>query len=383
MNKGLRLRCLRWAFAVGTAWLAAGCSPGVPDVLKIGVAVNTSGTGGIRGQDLLNGAQLAAAELNSSGFKVDGRVVRVEIVAKDDEGDAQTAKQVAEGLMAEQVHAVIGHVNTRETQAALPVYAARGVPHLFSSTLKTLTSMGSGNTLRLVANDAVQARALASFATENLKAQRLVAVVETGSYGKGLFDDMVASLPPGKTVLERFEVDVTSPVADTTANRIKALGADVVVVIGRELQVTSLVEKLSALDHINVSVLAVNPAKTTKVAATPMRVNALYVTATTMDAAELGHGKEFLAAFGAKFNSEPVWGAHYAYDAVHIVAHAMRTTRSVDPKRLIAELKNNEPQAKVLHQLRFDDNGEQKYPSIGIYRREGNTWVPHVRSSAW
>jgi branched-chain amino acid transport system substrate-binding protein len=184
MNKGLRLRCLRWAFAVGTAWLAAGCSPGVPDVLKIGVAVNTSGTGGIRGQDLLNGAQLAAAELNSSGFKVDGRVVRVEIVAKDDKGDAQTAKQVAEGLMAEQVHAVIGHVNTRETQAALPVYAARGVPHLFSSTLKTLTSMGSGNTLRLVANDAVQARALASFASENLRAQRLVAVVETGSYGK-------------------------------------------------------------------------------------------------------------------------------------------------------------------------------------------------------
>ncbi len=104
---------------------------------------------------------------------------------------------------------------------------------------------------------------------------------------------------------------------------------------------------------------------------------------TTIDAAELGHGKDSLAAFRAQFNSEPVWGAHCAYDAVHVAAQAVRATGSVDAKRLIAEPKNNEPQAKVLHQLRFADNGEQKYPSIGIYRREGNGWVPHLRSSAW
>jgi branched-chain amino acid transport system substrate-binding protein len=156
-----------------------------------------------------------------------------------------------------------------------------------------------------------------------------------------------------------------------------------VVVISRELQTISLVEKLAAINHNNVSVLATNPSKTGKVAATPMRVNGFYVAATTIDPSELGHGKEFLAAFRAQFKSEPVWGAHYAYDAVHIVAAAVRSTRSVDPQRLVAELKNNEPQARVLHQLRFDDNGEQRYPSIGIYQREGNGWVPHLRSSAW
>ena len=54
----------------------AGCRPAVPDTSRIGVAVTLSGNGATRGQDLLNGAQLAVDELNQTSITVGGKAVK-------------------------------------------------------------------------------------------------------------------------------------------------------------------------------------------------------------------------------------------------------------------------------------------------------------------
>src|SRR5882757_7155161 len=83
--------------------LLGACNSSVPDTFKIGVAVPLSGPTAARGQDLLNGALLAADELNAKGFSVKGKRVTIEIVAKDDKADAETTKQVAQALLDENV----------------------------------------------------------------------------------------------------------------------------------------------------------------------------------------------------------------------------------------------------------------------------------------
>jgi branched-chain amino acid transport system substrate-binding protein len=359
------------------------CAPSIPETVKIGVAVTTSGPPGPRGQDLLNGALLAAKQLNDEGFKINGKPVKIEIVAKDDKGDIEVVKTVAQELVNEGVHAVIGHINTAENQAAIPIYASKGLPHFFTSSNRSLMSLGVGNTFRLVAHDGVQARALGVFAIESLRAQRLAAIVEIGTYGEGIFEDMKASLPAGKTVVERIDIDVKAPVTEAMANKIKAAQADVVMVIGREVHALSLLEQLKSVQYTSPAVLAANPARTVKLAKVEGPVARLYATATTIDATELGHGKQFLDAFRAQFKSEPVWGAHYAYDAVNTLADAMRAAGTVDGKAVVARIKKFEPNTKLLHQLRFDETGEQKYPSVGVYKREGGVWQPHTRSAAW
>jgi branched-chain amino acid transport system substrate-binding protein len=77
-----------------------------------------------RGQDLLNGARLAVEELNASAFKVNGKGVKFEVVARDDKGDNETARKVAQDLADQHVHAVLAHTNSPQLQAALPVYVA-------------------------------------------------------------------------------------------------------------------------------------------------------------------------------------------------------------------------------------------------------------------
>ena len=57
--------------AVAATALLAGCGK-VPDTIKIGVAQPLSGPLAALGQDLLNGVNLAVAELNKGGYTVDG-----------------------------------------------------------------------------------------------------------------------------------------------------------------------------------------------------------------------------------------------------------------------------------------------------------------------
>ena len=112
-----------------------------------------SGPSAARGQDIVNGAKLAAADLNAAGFKVAGKVVQIEIVAVDDKADKEEAKKVAQGLVDQKVTAVIGHLSSDVTEVVVPIYRSGNVPQFFTSSATELTRLGQGNTFRLVAND--------------------------------------------------------------------------------------------------------------------------------------------------------------------------------------------------------------------------------------
>jgi branched-chain amino acid transport system substrate-binding protein len=147
--------------------LAAACGPRIPATIEIGVAQPLSGPSAARGQDLVNGAKLAAADLNAAGYKIAGKPVRFEIVAMDDKGDKEEAKKVAQALVDRKVVAVIGHLSSDVTEVVIPIYQSGNVPQLFTSSAAELTSLGKGNAFRLIANDGLQARAIASFAAED------------------------------------------------------------------------------------------------------------------------------------------------------------------------------------------------------------------------
>lgn len=370
--------------AAAAALLLPGCGKPVPDTVRIGMAVSLSGPTGTRGQDLLNGALLAAEELNAAGFKINGKVVRIEIVPKDDKADKELVPKIAQEVVDEGLHAVIGHINTPETQLAAPIYASKMLPHMTTSTNAKLLGAGNGNMLRLVAHDGVQARALATYATESLGGRKLAALVETTAYGKDMYADMVAALKAKKLPEPlRLDVEFKEPVGDAIAAKLKEAEIDVVVVIAREVHGISLMQKLAAVGHTNIQALGVNPIRTTKMAQTPIPIRGFYATATTIDAGEEAAGREFLGRFRARFKSDPVWGAPYAYDAVNALVGAMATVGSVDPAQVLPQLKRNNLRTKVLHQMAFAEDGEQRYPSIGVYKIESGRWAPVMRSDVW
>jgi branched-chain amino acid transport system substrate-binding protein len=246
--------------AVAAALFVAGCTPQVPDTIKIGVGLTLSGPHAARGQDILNGAKLAADELNRKGFKIDGREVIIVIVSADDKNDNTAVVEAAKSLVTAGAHAVIGHLSTDMTELAIPVYSERNLPTLFTSTNKKLTGMGNGNNFRLLANDALQAKALGGFAFDELKCKKVALINEATNYGKGLVDDTSADLHRRKAnIVLQHEYDAKLTDFAPLIAELKGKNADCIVAVMRDPQMIPLTEQLVAhgLKHLNV--VASNP----------------------------------------------------------------------------------------------------------------------------
>jgi branched-chain amino acid transport system substrate-binding protein len=369
--------------AIVIAGLSA-CSPSVPDTMKIGLLVAQTGPYGLRGKDLINGAQLAADELNAAGYKIGGKTVKVEIVPFDDKGEIEVAKKGAQALIDQKVAAIIGPLNTPQAVPVIPIIAAQGIPHFFTTTAADLVHLGKGNAFRLLANDDLQGKAMAMFAKDDLHAKRIATIVEKGAYGRGLNKAFVAAMPKSDDrVVVSMDIGSKDMVTTEMAAKIKAANADVVVLFAREPQLKSLFATLKEVGHTDVTVLGTNVVRNKNVATLPIPVKALYATATAIDAIEFPNGKTFLNAFAAKYKSEPIWGAHYAYDGVYALTDAAFRTESLDSAELLETLKRIEPITRVNQQMRFTESGEQRYPNIGVYKVERGQWVVQMVSGAW
>ena len=114
--------------ALAVTFLASGCDSAGPRELRIGVLVAQTGSSGARGKDLLNGATLAAEEINAAGYKMGEHPLTVKIEASDDRGDVALSKQQAQTFVDSGVNAIIGPVNTPQAAAAIPVVSATGIP---------------------------------------------------------------------------------------------------------------------------------------------------------------------------------------------------------------------------------------------------------------
>jgi branched-chain amino acid transport system substrate-binding protein len=379
-------RPARWttAIACASALLIAGCGQSVPSTILIGVAQPLSGPSAARGKDLVDGVKLAAAELNESNFIVGGKQVKFEIVVVDDKAEKETAKKVAEELVKQKVVAVIGHLNSDITEATIPIYKAGNVPQLFTSSADELTKLGDGNAFRLVASDALQARAVAGYVDEVLKAGNIAIIAEDTAFGRPMAKDVTDAL--GKRnkpiALNAVVKGNVTDFADFVA-KMKTTPPGVLIAVLRDNQLLPLFEQMAAAGLSDVPVIATSVARTDKLATAPVKINSLFVTSGALEASEFAAGQQFLKKFRNAYNAEPVWAAHYAYDATYMLADMIRRANSVDAAQLRAKLRTSDGNAPVTSSMRFTEAGEQAYGAVAVYRRRAGRWDLLMRSDRW
>ena len=339
-----------------------------------------------RGQDLLNGVKLAVAELNAAGYKIAGKPVQLEIVAMDDKADIVEAKKVAQAMVDQKLTAVIGHLSSDVTEAVVPIYKKGNLPQLFTSSATELTKLSDGNAFRLVANDAMQARAMATYLAENLNAGKVAIIHEDTSFGNPLAKDVTATLSKLK---KKVEITLAEPVNTKTVDfaafvgKLKAAPPDALLAIVRDNQLLPLFAQMNAAGLSNVPVMVPSSAKTQKLVTGPDDVKSVVLTSGALDPSEFPTGADFLNKFRAAYKSEPVWAAHYAYDAVYVLADVMRRADSVEPAALRAKLALVDANAPVTNTMRFNADGEQRFGAIGIYQKRDSKWQPLMRSDRW
>ncbi len=160
-------------------------SPGFcGDVIKIGVAGAHSGDLASYGLPSINAVKLVAEKYNKKGGLLGKKIV---IITGDDQCKPELATNVATKMVSDGVVAVIGHICSGATKAALPIYKEAKIPCISpSATNPPLTQSGEyPNFFRTIASDDAQAKLDVDFILNKLKAKKVAIIHDKGDYGKG------------------------------------------------------------------------------------------------------------------------------------------------------------------------------------------------------
>ncbi|MEW6332912.1 MAG: branched-chain amino acid ABC transporter substrate-binding protein [Thermodesulfobacteriota bacterium] len=237
--------------AFWTALLAAcltAASPGAPhaaEAIRLGVAGAHSGDLASYGLPTVKAAEQVVKEINAKGGVL-GR--QVQLLVEDDVCKPEVATNTATKLISQGVSAVVGHICSGATKAALGIYKdAKVIAISPSATNPALTQSGQyPNFYRTIASDDAQARLEVDFALGRLKVKKIAVLHDKGDYGKGLAEfakKFIEESLEAKVVL--YE-GVTPGAVDYSAvvQKIKRSGADAVIFGGYHPEASSIVGQM-------------------------------------------------------------------------------------------------------------------------------------------
>lgn len=366
-----------------TGALLQGCD-GAPSTIKIGVAQPLTGGLAALGQDLLNGVNLAVEELNKEGVRVKGKAVKFEVIAVDDRANADTGREVARQLVDAGVVAVIGHLNSGVSIAAAPIYAEHNIAQMAISTNPKYTSLGLSTTFRLVANDTLQAKAIGSYSVTKFRSTKFAVIDDGTPYGKDLAAGAIHELTGAKKeIVIHASLDDKTRAFDELAGKLKAGGVEAIVTTLNDFQTVALLQALAKINYTDVYLLGGDTIKTTDMLKGVGLGKGLYATSPILEAKEFAAGGAFLEKYRAKYKIAPAYAGHYTYDAMYVLAAAIRRTESAKPADIVQALRKIDGYAPVTGSMKWDARGEQRYGVIGVYAATEKGWESQVRSDTW
>jgi branched-chain amino acid transport system substrate-binding protein len=299
-----------------------------PRPVRIAVEGPMSGEEASTGQDMLRGAQLAAARLNARGGVL-GR--RVTLVRGDDRADPATGAKVARRLVASGVSAVIGPFNSSVGLQALPIYRAAGLP------IERLTSATATEGFGVTTQPMVTQIAPVEEAelTGVLHARSVAVLYDPSTYTAAIASQLAAALKgagvsvPVDAVLDpQAGAAATEQVLQSTA----AARPDVTYLAMYGPQAGAIVARMAgapAYGRCFVDLAAQGPSF---VGAAGAAAKGCLNSGVPSDE-QLPGGKPYTRAYRKRFKLNPgTWGA-FAYDSLDMLAAAARQThRWAGPK---------------------------------------------------
>ncbi|WP_439647760.1 ABC transporter substrate-binding protein [Collibacillus ludicampi] len=329
--------------------------------IKIGADLELTGGQASYGTSALKGIQLAAEEINNAGG-INGK--KIEIVQADDSSKPEESTRAAQKLISQdKVVAIIGTSTSTNTLAAVQVVQDKKIPMITPTATNAKVTVNNGKVnsyvFRACFIDPFQGSVMANFATQNLKAKTAVVYIDTSSdYSKGLaksFEDTFKK--NGGQILSEESYQQNDSDFKVVLTRIKERNPDVIYVPGYYNEVGKIVKQ-----------------------AREMGIKAPFMGGDGWDAPQLVDiaGKEnlnntfisnhyaaddpdpviqkFVSAFKTKYGSAPDGFAVLGYDAMNMLADAIKRAGSADPSKIRDALEATKDFKAVTGTLTLDQN---------------------------
>ncbi|MDN5413086.1 MAG: ABC transporter substrate-binding protein [Lactococcus raffinolactis] len=334
---------------------ACGAAPGgnsaaskgteIGKTFKLGYDLELSGGVAAYGNAGKNGANLAVDEINKAGG-INGK--QITVISKDNKSDnAEAATVVSNLINNDKVNAVIGSMTSGAVKSMTPNVTKGAVPLVTpAGTDDTLTvTNGKVNDyiIRSTFQNSYQGKVLANYTTNELKAKKVVLYYDNSSdYAKGIAKSFEKTYT-GK-IVDKVSFQSGDKDFQATLSKIKSEDYDAIVMPGYYNE-TGLITKQARELGIEQPILGgdgfADPTFIT-LAGDAAATNVYYVSGYSAKALANETTTKFIAAYQAKYKSEPSMFDALAYDAVYMVKQAAEDTKaktSVDVKDGLAKLK--------------------------------------------
>ena len=339
------------------------------DVVKIGHVGPISGAIAHLGKDNENGARLAVEEINAAGgVQVGDKTVKLELVTGDDKADPKDGTLVAQKMIDEGVVALVGHLNSGTTIPASKLYSDAGLSHISpSATAVKLTEQGFKTTFRLVARDDKQGAALANFAAGSLKAKSVAVIDDRTPYGQGLADEFekFAKEKGLKVVGHEFTNDKASDF-NAILTKVRSMKPDVVMYGGMDATAGPMAKQMKALG-MKSTLLAGDGVCSPEFIKLAGNAADIMKCSNAGEAVEkLAKGADFVAKYKKRFNTDVQVYSPYSYDAVYVIAEAMKKAGKADRASITTALRDTNYDG-LTGKVAFDAKGDVKEGAISMF----------------
>jgi branched-chain amino acid transport system substrate-binding protein len=360
-------------------WLSA-CSVKDDSVIRIGHVAPMSGPSAHLGKDNENGARMAIDELNAAGVMINGKKVKLELIAEDDAADPKQGTAVAQKLVDAKVAGVIGHLNSGTTIPASKLYNDAGIPQISpSATNPKYTRQGFKTAFRVVADDVQLGSTLGKYAVQTLKGKSVAVIDDRTAYGQGVAEEFTkaAEAAGAKIVGKEYTTDKATDFNAILTN-IKGKSPDVVFFGGMDSVAGPMLKQMKSLG-IKSKFMGGDGACTTdmsKFAGDALADDLVFCAeAGGVEGAAKAGMDEFLVKYKAKFNTDVKLYAPYVYDAVKVMVAAMVKANSAEPAKYLPQLAATTDFKGVTGPITFDEKGDIKNGALTLMSYKGGQRV--------
>ncbi len=385
-----RIQSLATGLLFAAALLTQGCSKEEPPkpapkaeapppppvtVVKIGHAGPLTGGIAHLGKDNENGARLSIDEANAKGVTIDGKKIKFELVAEDDEAKPDKGPIVAQKFVDAKVAGVVGHLNSGVSIPASAVYNTAGIPMITgAATNPKLTEQGFKVTFRTVGRDDQQGPAVASYLASEFKPKTVAVIDDATAYGEGLANEVEKTLKAaGIKVLPREKGTDQTKDWKAILTKLRGKKPDAIFYGGMDATGGPLLKQGRELGLKIVFSFGDGACtdEMTKLAGDAAEGLICSQAGLPVQAAN----KKFLDAYKAKFNVDPILYSPFTYDAANLLIEAMKKANSFDPAKYMSEL------AKISYEgatgkIEFDEKGDRKDAEMTIFTMKGRKLEP-------
>ena len=323
----------------------AGCGSSSSKEIKIGLLNEMTGGNATIGTAAANGAKLAIKEINANGGLL-GKQIKA-VVADNKSEPSEAANAMTKLLTQDKVVAVTGTFSSSNAIAAASVAEANKSPYLVAGatnpkvTVDEKTKNVKKYIYRVCFIDPFQGTVAANFAAKDLKVKKAAMLVDNSSdYSKGLAEFFEAALVKegGEIVANEAYLQKDTDFK-ATLTKIKSKGAEVLYVPGYYEEVGKIVKQAREMG-ITVPIIGADGWDSPKLVeiASAAALNNTYFTNHYSVEDTSPKAQAFVEAYTKEYGQKPEALAVLGYDAVYVLADAIKRANSTDSAKIIEAL---------------------------------------------